>query len=65
MTIVFFDKDKETYSRIEKVWYVTDAYGQLEKRGCRYKLWRVTLEDGTQRDIPQRRFSIHRIDATA
>lgn len=65
MTIVFFDKDRETYCRIEKVWYVTPAYDQIKGKGKPMHLWRITLEDGSQQDIPQRKFPIHRIDATA
>ena len=65
MTIVFYDKKREAFYRIEKVWYMYPVCDQIKGRGRPRNLWRVTFEDATQTDIPMSQFEIHRVDATA
>ena len=65
MTIVFYDKKRETFHRIEKVWYMYPTCDQIKGRGKLRNLWRVTFEDATQTDIPMSQFEFYRVDATA
>ena len=60
MRAVFFDKERATYTAVENV---VQLNGVTDKYNGKYtNLWRMYLDNGNTIDLPQKWYSVHRID---
>lgn len=59
MTIIFYDKQKETYQKIGNIVQIEEA--QLRSHGHLANFWLLTDFEGMQKSYPMKWFSIHKI----
>lgn len=61
MTVVFNDLRRETYERVEKVWWMEEYWAKTSSGHMSWFLF-CHMEDGTNRSFQKKHYSIHRVE---